>query len=243
MDRICFKTCENIANKLYFVNLLMTMKKGAERLNSAQSRGKLIVFEGIDGSGKTTQLQRAAAWLQQRGRQVLTLSEPTQGPHGRQLRQSALQGRLSPEAERDLFIKDRRWNVQENIRPALSLGKVVLLDRYYFSSIAYQGARGLNPDDIRRKNEAIAPQPDLVILLDLDPRIAVQRIQRGRGDAPNLFEKLDYLRQVRDIFLSLKDPFIVRIDAAPDEDTVWQQVKKALQSLFPPRKGSLAEAG
>ncbi|RJP73423.1 MAG: dTMP kinase [Candidatus Zixiibacteriota bacterium] len=202
----------------------------------ATGRGRLIVFEGIDGTGKSTQLQWAAIWLHARGYKVATLREPTRGPHGKVLRASAQAGRLTPEDERDLFLKDREWNVRVNLRPSLDAGKVVLLDRYYYSSIAYQGARGLDPQDIRRRNEAIAPRPDLVILLDLPPEIALRRIRDSRGETPNLFENLDYLRRVRALFLALKDPAIVRIDAEPSAEIVWQQVEAVLKSLFPPVK-------
>jgi dTMP kinase len=187
--------------------------------------GKLIVFEGIDGSGKTTQLKRAAAWLLAEGYTVETLREPTNGRYGRRLRESALSGRVSPEEERDLFVQDRTWNVKTNIRPALEAGKIVLLDRYYFSSIAYQGARGLDLADIRARNEAIAIKPDLVLLFDLDPETALQRIERHRGETPNLFEGLEYQRRVRAIFLSLPDPFLVLIDAAPQAEEVWGRVR------------------
>jgi len=196
-------------------------------------KGKLIVFEGIDGSGKSTQLERTAEWLGGRGYPTVKLREPTDGPHGRILRASAVGGRLSPEDECDLFVKDRQWHVENHIRPALEAGKVVLLDRYYFSSIAYQGARGLELDDIRRRNEAIAPRPDVVLLLDLDPESALQRIKKQRAETPNLYEKLDYLRAVREIFLGLRDPFIRRFDAAPNEEAVWSQIEAALSPLFP----------
>ena len=110
--------------------------------------------------------------------------------------------------------------------------KTVLIDRYYFSTIAYQSARGLDPEEIRRKNEAFAPRPDLVLLFDLDPEIAIDRIKEKRGERPNLFEKLDYLRQVRENFLKLTDPFIKRIDASLSIDDVWKQVKEAIEPLF-----------
>jgi len=196
------------------------------------NKGKLVVFEGIDGSGKSTQLERAADWLHGLGYGVMKRREPTEGHFGRILRASAVGGRLSPEDERDHFVQDRRWHVVTHIQPALDEGKVVLLDRYYFSSIAYQGARGLDLDDIRRRNEAIAPQPDIVLLLDLDPETALQRIQKQRAESPNLYEKLDYLRAVREIFLSLPDPFIRLIDARPDEETVWKQIEAALSPIF-----------
>jgi dTMP kinase len=198
--------------------------------------GKLIVFEGIDGSGKTTQLKRAANWLTKAGYRVVALLEPTYGPHGRRLRESARTGRLSPEAERDLFVLDRRWDVETNIQPALAAGKVVLLDRYYFSSIAYQGARGLDPADIRARSEAIAPPPDLVLLFDLDPETAIQRIEKSRGETPNLFEGLEYQRQVREIFLSLTDAFIVRIEASADTEVVWERVKSEIENIIPAQR-------
>lgn len=197
-------------------------------------RGRLIVFEGIDGSGKTLQLKKTSVWLRREGYKVRELREPTDGRYGQKLRLSASSGRLSPSDEQDLFLKDRRWNVARNIKPALADGMIVLLDRYYFSSIAYQGARGLHPNEIRRLNEAIAPAPDLVLLFDLDPKTALKRIRTQRGDSPNLFERVDYLKTVREIFLSLKDPFVVIIDATPPADAIWQKVQAAITPLFPP---------
>jgi dTMP kinase len=193
----------------------------------------LIIFEGIDGAGKSTQLRRCAVWLKERGYLVSLRREPTNSPYGETLRKSAGSGRLPPEEETELFLQDRRWNIEQNLLPDLKAGKVVLLDRYYFSTIAYQGARGLDAAELRRRNEAFAPKPDLVLLFDLDPETALQRILRQRGEAPDLFEKVDYLRKVREIFLSLSDPFIVHIDAAPEPDEVWRQVETALSPLFP----------
>ncbi len=208
------------------------MTKSARRaaLFDESRRGKLILFEGIDGAGKTVQQERSARWLSSKGYPVLTLCEPTHGPAGLKLRRSAAHGRLTPEEELNLFLEDRRWNVETNIIPALQAGKMVLLDRYYLSSMAYQGARGLDPEMIRRKNEAFAPKPDLILLLDLEPDIALERIKRNRGELPNLFEKRDYLHRVRQIFLSLKDPQLVRIDAARSVEEVWREVQGALEA-------------
>ncbi len=159
--------------------------------------------------------------------------EPSNSPYGDTLRKSADSGRLPPEEEAELFLQDRRWNVEKNLLPDLESGKVVLLDRYYFSTIAYQGARGLDTEELRRRNEAFAPKPDRVLLFDLDPQTALHRIRRQRGETPDLFERVDYLRKVREIFNSLSDPFFVRIDAAPEPDEVWRQVETALSPLFP----------
>ncbi len=199
---------------------------------ATSSPGKLIVFEGIDGSGKTLHQLRCVKWLQERNYQPLALCEPTYGPKGSILRESAKNGRLTPEEELNHFIEDRRWNVQNNIQPGIDQGKIVLLDRYYFSSMAYQGARGIDPTEIRRKCETFAPQPDLLLLFDLAPETALERIQNKRGESPNLFEKIDYLRKVRDIFLSLDYPYLLRIDASADVETVWSEVAQALEKLF-----------
>lgn len=195
--------------------------------------GKIIAFEGIDGAGKTTQARRAQKWLISRHYQVTFLKEPTDSISGRKIQQTAKNGRLSVEAELELFLADRRWNVKTNINPALRSGNVVILDRYYYSTIAYQGARGLDPGEIRRQNEDFAPKPDLVLLFDLDPETALDRIRKLRGETPNLFEKLDYLQKVREVFLTLDDPVVVRIDAAKSISAVWAQVEQCLLTAFP----------
>src|SRR5689334_18751024 len=117
-------------------------------------RGFLLVIEGIDGAGKSTLQRQLAEWCRGAGLQVITSREPTDGPHGRALRESARSGRLALQDELDLFLKDRREHVETLIRPALERGDVVILDRYYFSTAAYQGARGLDPAEIIQANEA-----------------------------------------------------------------------------------------
>ena len=198
------------------------------------SPGFLLVLEGIDGSGKSTLARRLAAWLRERGREVITSREPTDGPHGTALRQSAKTGRLSLEAELDLFQKDRAEHIATLIAPALARGAVVILDRYYFSTAAYQGARGLDPQAIIAANEKFAPIPDLVLLLDLDPAAGATRIQR-RGDVLDDFEGLDYQRKVRRIFLSLDHPFIHRMNAAQESDVVFADAQAQIERLLNPQ--------
>lgn len=180
-----------------------------------------IVIEGIDGTGKSTQAKRLAEHFLGQGREVVLSREPTDGPWGTLLRESASTGRLSPDEELAIFLKDRKQHVEEKIAPALAAGKVVILDRYYFSSMAYQGTRGFDPLEIRRKNEEFAPIPDLLLILDLDVETAIQRIG-SRGDTANEFEQRANLECCREIFLSLKDePFarIIPSDCSPDEVT------------------------
>lgn len=191
-------------------------------------QGLLIVLEGIDGTGKSTQTRTLAEWLRSQGHDVVLSREPTDGPWGRKLRESAQTGRLSPEDELACFLKDRRQHVEELIRPSIACGKIVVLDRYYFSTMAYQGARGLDPVEIRRQNEEFAPIPDLLLILDLAVDMALERIG-SRGDTANEFEQRTALQTCRDIFLDLVDePFCRRIDASQDAASVAGTIRKAV---------------
>lgn len=193
-------------------------------------QGLFIVLEGIDGTGKSTQSKRLGDWFRERGREVVLSREPTDGPWGKKLRESASAGRLSAQDELEYFLKDRAQHVDEVIRPALDAGKVVILDRYYFSTMAYQGARGFDPLEIRARNEAFAPQPDLLLILDLDVDTAHHRIGH-RGDSTNEFEKHESLTRCREIFLTLKDEAFVRvIDSNADLDTVTARILDAVAS-------------
>lgn len=191
-------------------------------------KGLLIVFEGIDGTGKSTQARRLGDWFEAQGREVVLGREPTNGPWGRRLRESADRGRLPADEELECFLNDRREHVSGTIAPALAAGKVVILDRYYFSSMAYQGSRGFEPGEIRRLNEAFAPVPDLLILLDIDIDTALSRIGVRDGSA-NEFEQRPALESCRRIFLSLRDePFVRVIDASGPVEQVARQVLDAV---------------
>lgn len=197
------------------------------------SQGLFIVIEGIDGTGKSTQAKRLAEWFRARGREVVLSREPTDGPWGKKLRESATMGRLSPEEELECFLNDRREHVEMTIKPALADGKVVILDRYYFSTMAYQGARGFDPIEIRRRNEAFAPQPDLLLILDLSVDSAHERIG-SRGDTANEFEQRDTLTRCREIFHSLRnEPFARLIDAEPPLNEVSADILAVITADFP----------
>jgi dTMP kinase len=197
------------------------------------SQGLFIVIEGIDGTGKSTQSKRLAEWFRSRGREVVLSREPTDGPWGKKLRESATTGRLSAEEELECFLNDRREHVEMSIKPALAEGKVVILDRYYFSTMAYQGARGFDPAEIRLRNEAFAPQPDLLLILDLSVESAHGRIG-ARGDTTNEFEHRDTLSRCREIFLSLRDePFACVIDAEPSLNVVTADILSVVTAKFP----------
>jgi len=198
--------------------------------NSLEAKGYLIVIEGIDGTGKSTQATMLAEALRKSGREVVQSFEPTNGPWGKKLRDSATTGRLSIEDELEYFINDRREHVEQLIIPTIKSGGIVILDRYYFSTMAYQGARGIDPEVIRAKNETFAPQPDTLIILDLDVDIALQRIGVRDGQA-NEFEKRESLDFCRKLFLSLKDEtYAYVIDANTEITEVNASVMAAVHA-------------
>lgn len=195
------------------------------------------MFEGGDGAGKTTQVGRLAQRVEAAGREVVRLVEPTQGPIGSEIRRRAREGPpLGAREELDLFVADRRRNVDENVRPALSRGAVVVQDRYYFSTAAYQAARpelGLTPEDVLALH-TWAPPADRVVLLDLPVSGGLDRVRRrGPGDA---FEEVGRQEAVRRTLLALagRDPTFAVVDATgtPDEVAarVWACVAPLLAS-------------
>ncbi len=191
--------------------------------------GLLVAIEGVDGAGKTTVSALLAQYCGERGIACTLSKEPTGIGAGVTLRESAKNGRATPADELALFLEDRADHVRRSIRPALDFGAVVILDRYYWSTAAYQGARGIDPFAIIAANEDIAPAPDLVILLDLPPAGGLTRV-RARGDVPNTFETEDALQQSRDIFLQLHAAYpasSIRIDATPDLRAVHAQARSA----------------
>ncbi|HZZ80070.1 MAG TPA: dTMP kinase [Gemmataceae bacterium] len=204
-------------------------------------RGIFIAFEGIDGAGKTTQVDRLADVLGQAGISFVRSKEPTSGPWGQKIRRSAEDGRLTFDEELTAFIEDRKEHLRDVIQPALERGDVVILDRYFYSTIAYQGSRSGDFERVARIMFANAPDPDAVILLDVDPAVGISRI-RKRGDAPNEFEGLDNLIKVREVFrkLAVSHKNITMIDASPEEATVRKSVLSVLvNGIFSDRSNNL----
>ena len=189
----------------------------------------LIVIEGIDGTGKSTQARLLTGALRERGHRVIQSREPTDGPYGRRLRHSATSGRLSPEEELQLFHQDRREHVETLIEPALEAGEIVILDRYYFSTMAYQGVRGFDPTEIRRINEEFAPPPGLLFILELPVDLALARVG-GRDGEANEFEQREALQLCSDIFAGIRDPFVRRIDATRRIEEMHAEILAAVEA-------------
>ena len=195
-------------------------------------KGLLIVLEGIDGSGKTTQARSLVRRLRQAGARTVRFREPSRGKWGREIKRHARRaGSLAPEEELDLFLKDRRDNVERNLRPALTRREVVVLDRYYYSSIAYQGAKGLDPARIKRLNERFAARPDLVIILDVGPETGLARIS-GRGTRDELFEHEDYLARVRAIFQGFRGRRFFHLDARHGKRALSREIWGLVEPLL-----------
>lgn len=196
----------------------------------ARDKGLLIAFEGIDGAGKTTQVGRLAEFFRTAEIPVAVSKEPTDGPWGQKIRKSASNGRMSLAEELHAFNEDRREHVANVIRPAIDAGKCVILDRYFYSTIAYQGSRGGDADAIEQNQIGTWLVPDAVILVDVPPEVGLSRVEEGRGEKPNAFEKLSTLRACRTIFLDLerKHANIIHIDGTQGIDSVRKAVMRSL---------------
>jgi dTMP kinase len=197
------------------------------------NRGLLIVFEGIDGTGKSTQCIMLTELLNKKGIASISLAEPTRGKWGMKIRQLLTEGRngISPEEELAWFINDRKEDVEKNINPALKDGKVVLMDRYYFSTAAYQGALGFEPQEIREDNEKFAPIPDRVLIFYNSPEQSLKRIESSRAGKSS-FEKRDYLIAVQSIFKSFTGANIRFVSSDASLEDVHAQVLREVQDLF-----------
>ena len=185
------------------------------------NRGALVALEGLDGSGKTTVLPALVAALRARARDVVATREPTDGAFGRRIRAMARSGELvAPEEELRWFFEDRREHVAALIAPALAAGRSVVTDRYYLSTVAYQGARGLDWREILARSEAEFPIPDLALVFEIEPEQGLARVRARAGAAEPAFERADYLARVAAIFSAVERDYVVRIDGSGSEDSV-----------------------
>lgn len=200
----------------------------------------LITFEGVEGSGKTTQIKNLLNYLKEKGIPCLGTREPGDTVIGKKIRQILLDPEnrgLVSQAELFLYAADRAQHIEERIRPALNEGTVVVCDRFYDATTAYQGyARGLDLDLIYQINDVVLDglKPDLTILFDLDPSVGLKRAWKaldsgGRSENESRFEqeKEVFHKKVRDGYLKIAsmEPTRVKIiDASLDEKTVEKEI-------------------
>lgn len=177
-----------------------------------------MVIEGIDGAGKSTLARNLAARLEREGLPVLLTREPTEGPFGRRIRALAAskRDRVPADEEWRLFHEDRRIHVEEVVRPALAAGRVVVQDRSWPSTVAYQGERGLDREMLAAAERRIAPDPDVLLVVDLPPEEAHTRIRASRGSTDD-FEELESLRRLREVFRAFEGAVILDGRRAADE--------------------------
>jgi dTMP kinase len=192
--------------------------------------GRLVVFEGVDGSGKSTQLERAAARLRAAGHDPLVTREPTAGPWGRRIREMARSGQpVAAEEELRWFVEDRREHAEQELRPALAAGRLVLCDRYFLSTAAYQGARGLDWRRILEESEAEFPVPDLVLVFELAPEQGLERVRARGGPLETVFEHAGRQARVAEIFAAMERPYLERIPAGGTPEEVEAATRAALE--------------
>jgi dTMP kinase len=194
------------------------------------NRGAFIVLEGLDGTGKSTQLARLTKRLAAGGREVVATREPYDCAPGRKLRELARRHvPVAAEEELALFVEQRRIHVRELVAPARARGAIVVSDRYFLSTVAYQGARGLDPAKLLAESEAEFPLPDLALLLVLPPAAGLARVASRGGPAEPAFERADFLARVAANFAALDRPYLERVDAAGSESEVEARLAAAIE--------------
>lgn len=214
----------------------------------APARGRLIVFEGVEGAGKSTQLARLLSWLEGRKQPAIALREPGTSAVGSAVRRILLDPALTIDsrAETLLFLAARAQLVAGELRTVLETGAVVLCDRFVLSTYAYQGeGRGLGVDAIRGLNAFAVDGlvPDATVLLDVEPGLGLARAAgRGRADRMELAGE-DFHRRVAAAFRRFAEPEwqaehpecgpILRVDASGDEEQVFARMLDRLAASLP----------
>jgi dTMP kinase len=202
------------------------------------ARGPFITFEGMDGSGKTTQMRRLAARLRARGRTVVETAEPGGTAIGQKIRHILLDAanqELSPIAELLLYFASRAQNVDQTIQPALARGEIVLADRFTDSSLVYQGCgRGLGAETVLALDRVACRglKPDLTLLVDIDVETSLARAHARNSAEPNSETRMDeqaveFHRKVYEAYqaLAAREPGrIKRIDGRAGRDEIEREI-------------------
>ena len=201
-----------------------------------KKKGFFITFEGIDGSGKSTQIRKLAKFLEDNGFDIIITREPGGSVGGEEIRNLLLQGavdRWSAETEILLFTAARRDHLERIILPALQGGKIVICDRFTDSTRMYQGMRGSKLRDLVDKltKEVINCDPDLTIIIDIDPEISLERA-KSRNTAEERFEDfgVDLQKKMRRGFLDLSREFSSRMEVVNGQQSV-DELAKEIASL------------
>lgn len=195
--------------------------------------GKLIVLEGLDGSGLSTQANLLGDFLIKKDYQVVLTKEPTlDSEAGKKIRKILdKKEKISPQKFQELFTKDRKGHLEKLIIPALKEGKIVISDRYFFSSFAYGTADGLDLNRLIKLNDNFL-LPDITFLLKVSPEVCLERIQkRNKSEERTLFEEKEKLAKVWQVYKILPKKFknIKVIDGEKSSKEVFNQVKNIIK--------------
>ena len=197
-----------------------------------------ITFEGIEGSGKTTQISRLKAWFESQGQSVIATKEPGGTALGQTIRQLILDpgtAFTNPHTELLLFYADRLVHITTVIQPALDQGKIVLCDRYIDSTWAYQsGGRQISETIITSLNKWIPLMPDKTILLDITPEEGLKRAKKRAALDRFEQEELSFHHRIRDTYLRLAKQYPNRINLIPVQNKTIEAISQKVISLFDP---------
>ena len=195
-------------------------------------KGILIAIEGTDGSGKSTQSDLLAEYLRGIGREVVHTREPTYGRIGKLLLDYYIKDEDIPIIDALLFTADRAEHIEKVIKPALKEGKIVITDRYYYSTMAFQSTAGGLPLEWLIEMSKFFPKPDIAIFYDLRPEEAMKRIIKREGDETEIkFEKHEMIIKIREGFMDLAKRFdeMVIVDASGDIDSIHKETLETLK--------------
>ncbi|MCW3980457.1 MAG: dTMP kinase [Candidatus Bathyarchaeota archaeon] len=195
-----------------------------------KGRGVFICLEGIDGSGKTTVAHHLVGALARNGYSAVYTAEPSKGAIGIIVKKSILQGgrRLPRVLEAVLFAVDRVDHIEREVTPLLNEGKIVVCDRYLYSSISYQGADGAMLKWVKGINKH-AIKPDLAIYIDVPPEVVIERIKRKKS----IMETLPIQRRVREVYLNLvAEKQLMMVDGNASEHKVAKDVEDLVFSFL-----------
>ena len=204
-------------------------------------RGVFIVVDGLDGSGKSEIVKMLHNYLFSKNKKyrIMTTREPTNGKYGAKIRKMLAKEKNPLSSSKklvDLFVKDREDHLKKNVEPFLKTVNghelnIVVCDRYYYSTVAFQGAQGMDMEMLIRKNKKFR-KPDIAIILDVEPSVALRRIEYRKKEK---FEQLEFMKKIRKNFLRmprmLKDNIKI-IDSNKGINRVFADVKKEVNRLI-----------
>jgi len=196
--------------------------------------GKFVVLEGLDGSGKSAQLDLLVKFLIDNGKEIVVTKEPTiESEAGRKIKQ-VLRGeiKIEPLELQKLYVQDRKEHLENKVIPALKEGKFVVSSRYAFSTFAYGGSDGLDVDLLIKMNQNFL-LPDLTVIVDTSPEHCVKRIE-GRGQPKELFEQKEKLKKVNEFYKKMPEMFenVVMVDGEKSIKEVSEDIRNKSKIFF-----------